>query len=85
MPEFESINADYAQQWSSISKDGVLAELRSAQAVADQIRGLSDEQLVREGLYSVGRPVRTVDELIERVLIGHIGAHMAEMRAALTA
>ena len=83
VPEFESINAEHAQEWSSISKDDVLLELGSAEAVAAQIRGLSDEQLAREGLYSAGRPIRTIDELIDRVLIGHIGGHMAEMRAAI--
>src|SRR3712207_2884590 len=30
VPEFESINAQYAEQWSSISKADVLAQLRSA-------------------------------------------------------
>ncbi len=85
VPEFESINAEYAQQWSSVSKQDVLAELRGAETVADQIRGLSDEQLAREGRYSAARPSRTVDELIDRVLIGHIGGHTAEIQAAMAA
>lgn len=84
VPEFKSINAEYAKEWTSISKADVLQELQSADAVADQIGKLTDEQLARQGMYAAAGSTRTVAEWIERPLKSHIRGHMAEIRAAVS-
>jgi hypothetical protein len=85
VPEFDSINAEYAEEWKSISMAEVLAALQSAEAVVNQIRGLTDEQLAREGQFVAARPSRSVDEWVGRALPTHIRNHMHAMQAAITA
>jgi hypothetical protein len=63
-PEFDSINAEYAEEWRSISKADVLAVLQSAEAIADQIRGLTDKQLALKGQFVTARPSRSADECL---------------------
>jgi hypothetical protein len=83
-PEVDALNAEGARQWQSIPTEEVLAALRTAgKEAADWARGLSDEQLERSGEYVAGRPVRTVDQWIERTLIGHIRGHLEDIRGAL--
>lgn len=79
------MNAENARPWKSVSKREVQATLRHISAdVAAWVCGLSDEQLERRGEYIVGYAIRTVDQLIERTLIGHIRGHLSEMHAALS-
>jgi hypothetical protein len=84
MAEIDTFNAEHARQWQSLSKGEVLAALRTTgEVVASWVRGLSDEQLERSGEFIVGRPSRTVDQWIERGLIGHIGGHLKDIRATI--
>jgi hypothetical protein len=55
----------------------------AAEAVAGWVRGLTDEKLGRSGPYVADGPVWTVDRWIERVLIGHPGRHLDDIRAPL--
>jgi hypothetical protein len=84
VPEFDSINAEYAEEWKSISMVEVLAALQSAEGVADQIRGLTEEQLALEGQFVTARPSRSVDEWVGGALPTHIRNHLREMQAAIT-
>ncbi len=52
---------------------------------ATVVRSFSDEQLARSGLYLEGRPSLTVEQWIERILIGHPGAHLPAMLAGAEA
>jgi uncharacterized damage-inducible protein DinB len=52
-----------------------LARRNAADAVAF-VRGLSDEQLARTGVYVDALGTRSLDQLIERILIGHIRGHL---------
>lgn len=71
-------NADYAE---------TLALLRTTgEQAAAFIRGLTDEQLDRHGVFMENDPEGgTVAEWIEWVLIGHIGVHFPAIRAAAAA
>jgi DinB superfamily len=82
--EVDTLNAKLAREWRSTPRGEVLLELRSAsQAVEDWVRGLTDEQLSRSGQFVTGGTPRSVEVFIDRILIGHIGTHLADVRSAL--
>jgi hypothetical protein len=84
MAEVDALNAEGARQWQSMPKGEVLAALhQTGEVVADWVRGLSDGQLERLGEYVAGRPARTVEQHIERTLIGHIRRHLDDIRTTL--
>ncbi|HEV2109042.1 MAG TPA: DinB family protein [Thermomicrobiales bacterium] len=56
---------------------------REAAAAAAVVRSLSDEQLARSGVYVEELPTMTVDQWIERVLVGHPEGHLRSIRAAV--
>lgn len=79
-----ALNAEHGEQYAHCDKAEVLAMLRrEGAAAADFVRGLSDDELARSGDYVEGLPTWTVDTWIERILIGHIGMHLASIRAAV--
>ena len=52
-------------------------------SAATFVRGLGDDDLTRTGAYIEGIPAMSVDQWVERVLIGHIRGHLASMRAVV--
>jgi len=54
---------------------------RNAAQVAAFVRGLTDEQLARSGVYVDVLPSMTLDQLIERILVGHIRGHLKSIEA----
>lgn len=83
--ELAEMNAHDAEAWSDTPKDETLALLRgNAAAAAAQVRQLSDEQLARSGRYIADIPdAWTVEQWIERVLVGHVRGHLESIRAVL--
>ena len=80
---FDARNAQHARERIDVTKPEVLAALRRHGAAAEAlVRGLSDEQLAREGELFAGRRVRTQDA-VERILIGHPRNHLASIREAI--
>ncbi len=78
------VNAEDGRQFAACDQEETVRLLRaSASRVASVVRSLSDGQLARRGVYVVELPDLTVDEWIERVLIGHPEAHLCSIRAAL--
>ncbi len=79
------MNARDAEEWKHAPKDETLALLRgNAAAAAAEVRQLSEEQLALRGRYITDIPdAWTVEEWLERVLIGHIRGHLTSIRAAL--
>jgi hypothetical protein len=55
---------------------------RNAAETAAFVRELSDEQLARSGVYVDVLRTMTLDQLIERILVGHIRGHLKSMEAA---
>ena len=79
------MNAEDAEEWAGCGRDETVALLRDyAAAAAAEVRGWDDAQLARSGLYveDLGEPW-TVEQWIERILIGHIQGHLRSIRAAL--
>ena len=83
--QLAEMNAGHAEQWAECAKEETLALLRDNAAVAAaEVRRLNDEQLARAGKYVEEIPEAwTVDQWIERILIGHVSGHLQSIRAAL--
>ncbi len=83
--QLAEMNAGHAEQWAECAKDETLALLRDNAAVAAaEVQQLSAEQLARAGKYVEELPgAWTVDQWIERILIGHVSGHLQSIRAAL--
>jgi hypothetical protein len=77
-------NAQHAQQFAGCTKEETLELLRAnGAAAAAAVRGLIDEQLERTGTVPVfGNTSVSAQQVIERVLIGHLGMHLPSMKAA---
>jgi hypothetical protein len=84
-------NAAFAEQHADVTKPQVLELLTTNTASAlELIGGLSDEQLQRDigardqqALLQWCGEARTVDQLIEQLLIGHILLHRSSLRATV--
>jgi uncharacterized damage-inducible protein DinB len=78
-------NAEHAQQFASVSKAETIEALRTgAQKAAAVVRTLSDEQLDRTAKMTLmGGTEMSARQVIENVLIGHIGMHRQGIDAAL--
>ena len=80
----DRVNAELGQEYAECDQAETIARLRrEAAAAVAFVRGLTDEQLARSGVYLQGVPAMTVDRWIERVLTGHPAAHLSSIRAAL--
>jgi hypothetical protein len=81
------MNAAHAVEWAECTKHDTLELMRSqAATAAAEVRQLSDAQLARAGKYLDELPEAwTVEQWIERILIGHVLNHLQDVRAALAA
>src|SRR5262249_45074024 len=78
-------NAEHAKQLANVGKDETLALLRKTAATAvGTVRGLSDEQLARSAQV-IGGATMTAEQMVERVLIGHVADHHGSIQAAVGA
>jgi mycothiol maleylpyruvate isomerase-like protein len=85
MEQIHAGNAEHARRFGSCSKTEVLEAHAEGSAYArDVLRGMTDERLSKHGELLIGMQ-GTVDQAIERVLIGHPGQHAATIRATLAA
>ena len=83
MDQIHAGNAEHARQFGGCSRAETL-ELhdRGVAEATGILRGLSDEQLAREGEFLTGMR-GSVEQAIERVLIGHPREHTATIQASL--
>ncbi len=78
----DEANAEAGQVFAACDQAETVALLRAnATTAAAVVRGLTDEQLARTGVYIEGEPAEGVDVWIEDVLIGHPGMHLPAIRA----
>jgi uncharacterized damage-inducible protein DinB len=88
-PGMESIdqsNAEHARAFADCSTAEVLAAFRTKGAAATAIvRGLSDEELARTSDAIPGMPPQSARWIIEMALMRHLAAHVASIKAALSA
>jgi hypothetical protein len=84
MDAIHQMNAEHAKQYANCSKDETLTLLRkNAAAAASIVRGLSDAQLDRSTSV-LGGPM-TAQQMVERVLIGHVQEHHGSIRTTVGA
>ena len=78
--DFKVINAEHAVAHADVSRAEVLAALReNLRRIAGEVRAIPDHMLDKERLLPSG--TMTVQQRIERVLIGHMRAHQASIEA----
>ena len=82
--DLDAMNAEDGEAHANEEREETLDLLRrnGAQA-AEWVCGLNDDDLRKTGEYIEGIPEMTIEQWIERVLIGHIGMHLASMRAVV--
>jgi hypothetical protein len=83
--DLAEMNAADSSAWADCDQDETLALLRDyAAAAAAEVRAWNGAQLARSGLYiaDIGEPW-TVEQWVERILVGHIHGHLRSIRAAL--
>lgn len=80
--EVDRINSESGERYATADRNETLEMLRrNSEEVAQFVAGLTDEQLSRVGEYVDWIPEMSVDQWVERVLIGHIVGHQAGMQA----
>jgi hypothetical protein len=80
--DFKSINAQHANEHAHATRAEVLALLRESKPrIAKDLRAISDDHLDKERQLPSG--TMTVQQRIERVLIGHMKSHQASIEATI--
>ena len=80
--DFKQINARHANEYADTTKDAVLSLLReSGSQIAKDLRAIPDEKLDMAKELPSGR--MTVEQRIERVLIGHLTGHQGSIEATI--
>ena len=83
MAEVDQVNAQQAQEQAEVDKAEILDLLHaSAATIAQHLRSFDDAQLERIAGTFGGHDL-TVAQVIEYVVIGHAGEHLASIRATV--
>ena len=81
--DFKIINADHAAEHAGATKAEVVGMLQqNLHQITDEVRAIPDQMLDKERQLPTG--VMTVQQRIERVLIGHMKAHQASIEATIS-
>ena len=81
--DFKIINAEHAVEHAGATKAEVLSMLQqNLHRITDEVRTIPDHMLDKERQLPTG--VMTVQQRIERVLIGHMKAHQASIEATIS-
>lgn len=80
--DFKIINAEHAVAHAYVTKAEVLSLLReNLRRITDEVRAIPDQMLDKERQLPSG--VMTVQQRIERVLIGHMKTHQGSIEATI--
>jgi len=81
--DFKEINAHHANEHAHATRAEVLALLRESKArIAKDLRAIKDNQLDKERQLPSG--TMTVQQRIERVLIGHMKSHQGSIETTIS-
>jgi DinB family protein len=81
--DFKDLNAKHANEYADTTKAEVVGLLRdSGREIAKHLRAISDEKLDKARELPSGGSM-TVQQRIERVLIGHITGHQGSIEATI--
>ena len=84
MAMLDEMNAKHAKEAAGCTKAETLAlHQKGAAGAAAMVRGLSDAELDKTGTLLTGMPVMTVQQIVEGVLINHIGEHLDSIRTTV--
>ena len=77
-------NAQHAQKSAGCTKAETIAlHKKGAAAAAAAVRGLSDGELAKTGTVFTGMPPVSAEELVKRILLGHVDAHFGSIRKTI--
>jgi hypothetical protein len=80
------MNAKHAQDHAGCTRAETIAlHTKNVTATAGLVRGLSDEQLERNGSVIIGLPVMSAGQLAGGLLCGHIDEHLGSIKATVGA
>ena len=80
----DEMNAQHAREFAGCTKAETIALHRKAAAVTvATVRGLSDDELAKTGTVFAGMPPVSVEELVRRILLGHVDAHFGSIRRTI--
>jgi hypothetical protein len=81
--DFKAINAEHAEEHAYATRAEVLELLRnSGRRIAQELRAIRDDQLDMERQLASG--TMTVEQRIERVLIGHMKSHQGSIEVTIS-
>jgi hypothetical protein len=82
MAMLDEMNAKHAKEHANCTRAETLAAHKSGVvAAAAIVRGLSDAQLDAKGVVLTGMPAMSAQQVIEGILINHIGEHLGSIRS----
>ena len=82
MVDFKVLNAEHASKHADATKAEVLDLLReNLRRITSEVRAIPDEMLDKERQFPTG--TMTVEQRIERVLIGHMASHQTSIEATI--
>lgn len=82
--DIDRLNAEQAQRNDGLSKDEVLARLRTGGlAMTVALRGLRDDDLARSAPFTLVGGESNVQWLVEQAVITHTKEHLASLQAAV--
>ena len=77
-------NAQHAKEFAGCTKAETIAlHKKGAAAAAEAVRGLSDGELAKTGIVFTGMPPVSAEELVKRILLGHVDAHFGSIRKTI--
>jgi Mycothiol maleylpyruvate isomerase N-terminal domain len=77
-------NARHAREFADCTKPETIAlHKKGAAAAAAAVRDLSDAELATTGIVFTGMPPVSAEELVKRILLGHIDSHFGSIRKTI--
>ena len=80
----DEMNAQHAEEFAGCTKAETIALHKTeAAGAAAALRGLSDGELAKTGTVFTGMPPVSAEELVKRILLGHVDAHFGSIRRTI--
>ena len=77
-------NVQHAKEFAGCTRAETIAlHKKEAAAAAAAVRRLSDSELARAGTVFTGMPPVSAEELVKRILLGHVDAHFGSIRTTI--
>jgi hypothetical protein len=80
----DEMNAQHAKEFAGCTRAETIAlHKKGAAAAAAAVRDLSDGELAKIGTVFTGMPPVSAEELVKRILLGHVDAHFGSIRKTI--